>query len=100
MRTALLLRQSVLWLVVRIAHAVVAWVAASSGSPEVIASNAVLQPQPAVVLVCAILGVVELWRRGERQLVGNLGIDHWQLAAVLTGPALFAEFVVAIAAGF
>ena len=100
MRTALLLRQSVLWLLVRGAHAVVAWVAASSAAPEVIASNAVLQPQPAVVLVCAGVGVVELWRRGERQLVGNLGIDQWQLAAILLGPPLCAELVVAIAAGF
>jgi hypothetical protein len=98
MRTALLLRQSVLWLVVRIAHAVVAALAVDA--PDVVAANAVLQPQPAVVLLCAVLGVVELWRRGERQLIGNLGIDQWQLAVILAGPALCAEFVVAIAAGF
>lgn len=97
MRTALLLRQSVLWLVVRIAHAVVASVAASS--PEITAANAILQPQPAVVLLCAVLGVVELLRRGERQLIGNLGIDNWQLATILTAPALSAELVVALAAG-
>ncbi|MDP1890768.1 MAG: hypothetical protein Q8K55_07705 [Gemmatimonadaceae bacterium] len=100
MRTALLLRQSVLWPVVRVAHAVVAAIAASTAPPDVTAANAVLQPQPAVVLVCAVLGVVELWRRGERQLIGNLGIDNWQLAAILTAPALSAELVVAIAAGF
>lgn len=94
MRIALLLRQSVLWLVVRTAHAVVSAVAA--GSPEVGAANAVLQPQPAVVLLCLVLGVVELLRRGELQLIGNLGIDNWQLAAILPGPALIAELVVAV----
>lgn len=100
MRFALLTRQSGFWLLVRGAHAVVAWVAASSTSPDVIASNAVLQPQPAVILVCGAVGVVELWRRGERQLIGNLGIDHWQLAGILLGPPLCAEIMVAIATGF
>jgi len=98
MRTALLLRQSVLWLLVRIAHAVVAALAVDS--PEVVAANSVMRPQPAVVLLCAVLGVVELWRRGERQLIGNLGINHWQLGALLLGPALIAEVVIAVVTGF
>lgn len=100
MRIALLLRHFVLWLLVRSAHAVVAWVAAASAPPELIATNAVFLPQPAVVLVCGGVGVVELWRRGERQLIGNLGIDQWQLAAILLGPPLCAELVVAVATGF
>ena len=97
MRTALLWRQSGLWALSRLVHAVFGAVAVSA--PDVSAANALGRPQPAVVLLCMALGAVELIRRRERLLLGNLGIGAWQVAGLLAAPPLAAEVLVAITGG-
>lgn len=94
MQTALLWRQGALWALTRVVHAALSMVAVQT--VEVSAANALLRPQPAVVLLCMALGAVDITRRGERLLLGNLGISRWRLTALLAGPPLVAEAVVAI----
>ena len=98
MRFALVWRQLGLWLLIRAVHALVASVA--PGDPRLSLSSAISQPQPAVVLVCLALGVVEIWRRRERILLGNLGIGWEQLAALLLAPPIVAEAAVGLSRGW
>lgn len=95
MRFALLVRQVWIWLLVRVAQALVGAMVGMGGDVPLL--TAIQQPQPAAVLICFALGVVEIKRRGERNLLGNLGIGWKQLVALLAGPALIAETLVGIA---
>jgi len=92
MRFALIVRQLWLWVLIRAGHALIGATAGTGGDLPLL--SAMRQPQPAVVLICAALGLVEMHRRRERNILGNLGIDWKQLAGLLAGPALAAEAVV------
>lgn len=92
MRFALFVRQLWIWVLIRGAHALIGAVAGVGGGLPLL--SAIRQPQPAVVLICAALGVVEMRRRRERNMLGNLGIGWKQLVGLLGGPALAAEAVV------
>jgi len=93
MRLALLKRQLALWLVVRIIQVPVLLLA---GPPGDSAWARLSVPQPAVVLVAAALGVIELRRRHEQILIGNLGITRIQVAAILVVPSLLIETLIAL----
>lgn len=89
MRLAIVVRQLGLWVLLRAVHATVAAVVGVAGGGPVL--SPIRQPQPAVVILCVALGVVETLRRHERVLLGNLGIDWKQLACLMAGPALAME---------
>jgi hypothetical protein len=93
MRLALLKRQLVLWLAVRAVQIPVLLLAAPPGDSIFRRLSA---PQPAVVLVAAALGVIELRRRHELILMGNLGITRTQVAAILIVPSLIIETLIAL----
>src|ERR1035437_5268549 len=93
MRLALLKRQIVLWLLVRIIRVPVLLLAAPPGDSSL---RRLSGPQPAVVLVAAALGVIELCRRHELILMGNLGISRTQVAAILIVPSLIIETLIAL----
>ena len=93
MRLALLKRQLVLWLLVRIIQVPVLLLAAPPGDSIFRRLSA---PQPAVVLVAAALGVIELRRRHELILMGNLGISRTQVAAIVIVPGVIIETVIAL----
>lgn len=92
MRSALVIRQFRIWVLLRTVHATVGAVAGVGGEVPIL--SAIRQPQPAVVILSVALGVVEVMRRHERILLGNLGVDWWQLAGLLAGPALAMETVI------
>lgn len=92
MRFVLIVRQLWIWVLIRGAHALIGAVAGTGGELPLL--SAIRQPQPAVVLICAALGVVEMHRQRERNFLGNLGVGWRQLAGLLAGPALAAEAVV------
>jgi hypothetical protein len=94
MQTALLWRQCGLWVLTRLVYMVVLAVAVSSPGEK--AANNVWHLQPVVIVLCAFLGAVDIRRRGERLLIGNLGISQYRLAGVLAAPPLVAEVLVAI----
>jgi lipopolysaccharide export LptBFGC system permease protein LptF len=93
MRFALLKRQLFLWLAVRALQVPVLLLAAPPGNSI---ARSLSAPQPAVVLVAAALGVIELRRRHELILMGNLGITRTQVAAILIVPSLLIETVIAL----
>ncbi|MFI5244741.1 MAG: hypothetical protein ACHQQR_05905 [Gemmatimonadales bacterium] len=93
MRLALLKRQIVLWLAVRAIQVPVLLLAAPPGDSILMRLSA---PQPAVVLVAAALGVIELRRRHELLLIGNLGITRMQVAAILIVPGVIIETVIGL----
>jgi hypothetical protein len=70
--------------------------AVAVSSPSEKAANNVWHLQPVVIVLCASLGAVDIRRRGERLLIGNLGISQYRLAGVLAAPPLVAEVLVAI----
>ncbi len=97
MRLALLWRSVLLWLLVRLAHGLFLRGFAVADP----AYHARLtDPQPAVVLVCAVMGLIEFRRRRERVLAGNLGISATQLAGVIALPAFVLEAAIAVAGAF
>lgn len=98
MQRALMRRQIALWVLTRLVFFVVLAVAASSREER--AANNIWHMQPAVVLLAAILGGVDIVRRGERILLGNLGIGRSRLAALLAGPPAVAECLVAVVGTF
>lgn len=93
MRLALLKRQLVLWMAVRAIQVPVLLLA---GPPGVSVFDRLSVPQPAVVLVAAALGVIELRRRHEVILMGNLGISKTQVAAIVLVPGLIIEAVIGL----
>jgi hypothetical protein len=95
MKRALLRRQCGLWVLTRLVFLVVLALAAD-GSPEVAAASSAWHAQPAVVLLCIAVGLVEIARRGERLLLGNLGVGRRHLMAVLATPPIVAEALVAV----
>ncbi|MHB8839799.1 MAG: hypothetical protein ACYC7F_12715 [Gemmatimonadaceae bacterium] len=92
MRSVLVVRQLWVWVLIRTAHALVGAFAGFGGDAPLLAS--IRQPQPAVVIVCAAVGAVEIVRRHERLLLGNLGVDWKQMAGLLAGPVLAVEAVI------
>jgi hypothetical protein len=93
MRRALFKRQLFLWLAVRAVQVPVLLLAAPPGDSMLMRLSA---PQPAVVLVAAALGVIELRRRHELLLIGNLGITRMQVAAILIVPGLIIETAIGL----
>jgi hypothetical protein len=93
MRLALLTRQIVLWLAVRVIQVPVILLAGPPGDPILRRLSA---PQPAVVFLAAILGLLELRRRHELILMGNLGISRLQVAAIVIVPGVIIETVIAL----
>ena len=93
MRLALLKRQLVLWLAVRLIQVPVLLLAAPPGDSILRRLSA---PQPAVVLVAAALGVIELRRRHEVILAANLGITRMQLTALFIVPGVIIESAIAL----
>ena len=98
MQRALMRRQIALWVLTRLVFFVVLAVAASSRDES--AANNIWHIQPAVVALTGILGGVDIARRGERLLLGNLGIGRYRLAALLAGPPAVAECLVAVVGSF
>ncbi|MDQ8154110.1 MAG: hypothetical protein P3B98_05535 [Gemmatimonadota bacterium] len=94
MQSALLWRQSGLWVLTRLVYAVV--LAVTVSSPVDKAANNAWHFQPAVIVLCAALGAVEIYRRGERLLIGNLGIGPFQLGGLLAAAPFAAELAVAM----
>jgi hypothetical protein len=47
-----------------------------------------------VVLIAAALGVVDIRRRGEAMLWGNLGFSQWTIAAIFAAAATLGEIVL------
>ena len=93
MRRALLKRQIELWLALRIIQVPLVLLAGPPGDPIV---KRLAEPQPAVVLVAAAIGLFELRRRHELVLAGNLGITTSQIAAILIVPGAIIETAIAL----
>lgn len=93
MRTALFKRQFALWLAVRLIQVPVLLLASPPGE-SIWARISV--PQPAVALVAAALGVIELRRRHEMILAGNLGVSKMELTAIFLVPGVIAEMVIGL----
>jgi hypothetical protein len=87
-------RGFILWILVRIVTTVVAAVS------DMIPPGDLTRWSPAgavgVLGICAALGFVDVRFRGERALLGNLGIDDREVAAMFLIPATLGEFILAI----
>jgi hypothetical protein len=83
-------RALLLWLLTRLAIAVLPLsIGGSFGS---------LQPHPfALVLLCGVVGLIDIRRRHEWILWANLGISPLGLAAIYATAAVPAEWVLALA---
>jgi hypothetical protein len=79
---ALMLRGVELWVVLRIAFAVLYPVLQASPSPL------------AVVGLCAILGLIDISRRRERALWGDLGIARRAIGIVFASAAVVGEITL------
>jgi hypothetical protein len=95
MQTALIWRQCGLWVLTRLVYLLVLMLAVSS--PDEKAANSAWHVQPVVIILCATFGAVDIRRRGERLLLGNLGISQHRVAGLLAAPPLVAEVLVAVA---
>ncbi|MBI2407143.1 MAG: hypothetical protein HYV19_02415 [Gemmatimonadetes bacterium] len=95
MKRALFRRQCGVWVLARLVFLVVLSLAAD-GPPGVAAASDARHAQPAVVLLCIAVGLVEISRRGEHLLLGNLGVRRRHLVAVLATPPVIAEALVAV----
>jgi hypothetical protein len=87
-------RAFILWMLVRIGTALVAAFAA-----EVPVNELVRWTFPGAVGmlgVCALLGYFDVRVRGERALLGNLGIDDRELIALYLVPAAVGETILAV----
>jgi len=57
----------------------------------------VARPNPAaIIVICAIVGLVDLGRRGEATLWANLGVSRAQLVLVFAVTATIGEIVLAL----
>jgi hypothetical protein len=91
---ALSTRVLVLWALVHGLYGVVTLLGASptAASPDPLAPNALW-----LVVVCTALLFVDVRRRGERALWGNLGISATQLAVLCAAVCLIAEMLLTLA---
>jgi hypothetical protein len=83
-----------LWLIVRIAIAVVPLLAGDGTASDVLSWDPV--SAIATLFVCALLGLIDTRRRGERALLGNLGIQDRALVAMFLAPGAVGEIVLAL----
>jgi hypothetical protein len=83
-----------LWLLARLLVTAASAMAGASpsGRPLALAPVAAL----AMVALCALLGLVDVARRGERALLGNHGVSRARLLLWLAVPALSGEVAVAV----
>ena len=83
-----------LWLAVRLAVIVVPLVAGDFAVSDLLRWS----PGGAVgmVVTCALLGFIDVRRRGERALLANLGISDRELIAMFIAPAAVGELLLAI----
>jgi hypothetical protein len=95
MRIALLKRQIELWLALRCIQAPLLFLFPAGPAAGSIAKR-MAEPQMSVVLLAAAIGWLELRRRHESILIGNLGITQTQVAAILIGPGLIAELAIGL----
>ena len=90
-----------LWVLVRLLVGVAVVLTAASGgrAAAVDLASAFLLAPPAALLVVpltAALGLLDVARRGERALLGNLGVSRRRAAAWLAAPAVLGELLVAL----
>jgi lipopolysaccharide export LptBFGC system permease protein LptF len=97
MRIALLRRQIELWLALRAIQVPLLLFVYVGGDPI---RKRLAEPQPAVVLVAAAIGLFEMRRHHEFIIVGNLGITWRQLAAILILPGAIIEAAIALLGSF
>ena len=82
-------RAIVIWLLVRL---LLGTIPLAVGAPF-----ASMPPSPiGVVLLCGILGLVDVRVRGERILWGNLGVGPGALATAYAAPPIPAEILIAL----
>jgi hypothetical protein len=98
MRIALLKRQIKLWLILRIVQ-IPLWALLLLISPELHGDSIrkrLAEPQLAVVLLAAAIGLFEVRRHHELILAGNLGITWRQVAAILITPSVCMETLIVL----
>ena len=98
MRIALVKRQIELWLILRVVQ-IPLWLLLLLISPELHGDpirKRLTEPQLAVVLLAAAIGLFEMRRRHELILVGNLGISWTQVAAILVVPSVCMETLIVL----
>jgi len=99
---AFVARGARLWILVRLLVVVaVALSAALAGGPPPDAATApllVLAPAAALLVVplTAMLGLADVARRGERALLGNLGVSRRRVALWFAAPAVAGELLVGL----
>lgn len=86
------LRATVLWVVIRLAVAVVPLAAGEAAGS--------ISPSPvAVVLLCGVVGLIDVRVRGERVLWANLGIRPRALFVAYAVAAIVCEVLLMVARG-
>jgi hypothetical protein len=84
-----------LWLIVRIAIAAVPLLAGGGTVSDALSWDPV--SAIATLSVCALLGFIDTRRRGERALLGNLGIQDRALVAMFLAAPAAGEILLALA---
>lgn len=85
-----------LWIGVRVLVSLIFFLA--GGLNGVLESFGGLAPW-AIVALCLFLGVVDLWRRNERALLGNLGVSRAMVGAALLLTAVSGELSLRLLVG-
>lgn len=79
-----------LWLWVGVRALVAAVFAMAELGPLPLSFGSAIQ----VVLLCVIVGFVDIRRRHERALLGNLGLGNAVMALLFVVPAIFGEIIL------
>ena len=83
-----------LWLIIRIAIVVLA--AMSPAFDEISLLHWHLPGALGSIAACAILGIIDTRRRGERALLANLGVTDRELILMFVASAVMGELVLAL----
>ena len=83
-----------LWLIVRIAVAAVPVLVGALAPAAVLRYS--LSGSLALLVCCALLGVIDSRARRERALLGNLGVSDREIALMFAVPAAVGELMLAI----
>lgn len=79
-----------LWLWVGVRAVAAAVFATAELEPLPLSAGAVIQ----VILLCVIVGFVDIRRRHERALLGNLGLGNAAMTLLFVAPAIFGEIIL------
>ena len=86
----LAMRGATLWVLIRMLIGVV-FLLLRTGGAEAPRPNPVL-----IIAICAIVGLIDLRRRGEEMLWSNLGVSRTQLVLLFVATAIIGEIMLGL----